>query len=400
MKNFVFISPNFPTNYWMFCRELKNNGMNVLGIGDQPYAELSDDLKGSLNEYFKVSSLENYDEVYRAVAFLIYKHGKIDWLESNNEYWLERDAHLRTAFHITTGFQDEDIPRIKYKSKMKAYYQKAGIPAARYHLAEAFEDCKAFIDEVGYPVVVKPDNGVGAAHTYKLKSDKELEAFLAQWKAEAPEVPYIMEEFVHAEVNSYDAIIDADGKPIFETGNVTPYSIMDIVNDNDNSIYYIVRDLPEDTRAAGRAAVQSFGVRSRFIHFEFFRLTEDQAGLGKKGQIIGLEVNMRPCGGFTPDMIDFAHATNVYKIWADMIVFGKCDLPQGPHNFCAYAGRRDGKNFVYSHEQIMEKYGRQMKMVDRIPEALSGAMGNQMYVAIFPTEQEMNDFYSDVLACR
>ena len=60
---------------------------------------------------------------------------------------------------------------------------------------------------------------------------------------------YIMEEFIHAEVNSYDAIIDAEGEPIFETGNVTPVSIMDIVNDNDNSIYYIVKDLPEDTRA-------------------------------------------------------------------------------------------------------------------------------------------------------
>lgn len=50
MTNFVFISPNFPTNYWMFCRELKNNGINVLGIGDQPYNELSQQLKDSLNE--------------------------------------------------------------------------------------------------------------------------------------------------------------------------------------------------------------------------------------------------------------------------------------------------------------------------------------------------------------
>ena len=72
MKNFIFISPNFPTNYWQFCHELKNNGMNVLGIGDQPYHELTDELKGSLNEYYKVSSLENEDEVYRAVAFLIF----------------------------------------------------------------------------------------------------------------------------------------------------------------------------------------------------------------------------------------------------------------------------------------------------------------------------------------
>ena len=112
MKNFVFLSPNFPTNYWQFCRELKNNGLNVLGIGDQPYDELSPQLKDSLNEYYKVSSLENYDEVYRAVAFFIFRYGRIDWLESNNEYWLERDARLRTDFHIESGFQAQDMERI------------------------------------------------------------------------------------------------------------------------------------------------------------------------------------------------------------------------------------------------------------------------------------------------
>ena len=84
MQNFIFISPNFPTNYWRFCRELKYNGLRVLGIGDQPYEELSGELWGSLDEYYKVSSLENYDEVYRAVAFFIHRYGRIDWLESNN----------------------------------------------------------------------------------------------------------------------------------------------------------------------------------------------------------------------------------------------------------------------------------------------------------------------------
>ena len=199
MKNVVFISPNFPTNYWQFCRELKNNGMNVLGIGDQPYDELKPELKDSLNEYYKVGSLENYDEVYRAVAFFIFKHGRIDWLESNNEYWLEKDAQLRTDFHITSGFQVEDMPRIKYKSKMKEYYQKVGIVTARYHLVNDIEGCRAFLEEVGYPVVVKPDNGVGAAATYKLKCDEDLVNFL---NSKPQGVPYIMEEFVNAEVNS------------------------------------------------------------------------------------------------------------------------------------------------------------------------------------------------------
>ncbi len=399
MKNFIFISPNFPTNYWQFCHELKNNGMNVLGIGDQPYDELMPELKESLHEYYKVSSLENYDEVYRAVAFFAFKYGKIDWLESNNEYWLEQDARLRTDFNITTGFHIEDIPRIKYKSKMKAYYQKAGITTARYHMVDNYDGCRKFIDEVGYPVVVKPDNGVGASDTYKLSTDQELKDFLAYKSAVHPFAPYIMEEFVHAEVNSYDAIIDAHGNPIFEAGNVTPMSIMDIVNNNDNSIYYIVKDLPDDTRAAGRAAVKSFGVKSRFIHFEFFRMTEDQPSMGEKGKIVALEVNMRPCGGFTPDMINFSRSTNVYKIWADMVAFGGTDMPVGEHFYCAYAGRRDGKPFLYSHEQIMQKYQQNMRMVDRIPDALADAMGNQMYVATFSTEEEMNQFYQDVLAC-
>ena len=396
MKNFIFISPNFPTNYWMFCRHLKDNGLNVLGIGDQPYDELDPNLKNSLNEYYKVSNLENSEEVYRAVAFFIFKYGRIDWLESNNEYWLERDAKLRTDFNITSGFQTSDIPRIKFKSKMKEYYQKAGIATARYHLVDNIENCLAFAKEVGYPIVAKPDNGVGASHTFKLKNDEDMYNFFNEkWS----DTLYIMEEFINGEIISYDAIIDSKGEPLFETGNVTPFSLMDVVNENDNSIYYIQKDLPEDTRAAGRATVKSFGVKSRFVHLEFFRLLSDHEGLGKKGDVMALEVNMRPSGGFTPDMINFANSTDVYKIWADMIAYDSSLMPVGEHAYCAYAGLRDGKNFVMSHDDIMSKYGHCMKMVGRIPEALSGAMANQMYMATFPTREAMNEFYKDVLEC-
>ena len=393
MKNFIFVSPNFPVNYWKFCCELKNNGMNVLGIGDQPYDELTEELKDSLNEYYKVNSLENYDEVYRAVAFFAFKYGRIDWLESNNEYWLERDAMLRTDFNITTGFHIDDIPRIKFKSKMKEYYKKAGLAVARYHLVDDLEGCRKFIKEVGYPVVAKPDNGVGASHNFKIKTDEELVDFYGQ-RHEG--VVYIMEEFVNGVVNSYDAIIDSNGEVMFETGNVCPDSIMDIVNEKQNSLFYIQKELPEETRKAGRATVKAFGVKSRFVHFEFFRLMQDQKGLGKKDDIMALEVNMRPCGGFTPDMINYAHSTDVYKIWADMIAFDKSTKDLGESNYCAFAGLRDGKPFAMTYDDIMVKYGAQIRMVDRIPEALSGGMGNQMYLATFATKEEMMDFFTDV----
>ena len=181
---------------------------------------------------------------------------------------------------------------------------------------------------------------------------------------------------------------------------MTPNSIMDIVNNADNALFYIVKELPEDVRTAGRATIKSFGVKNRFVHFEFFRLTEDQEGMGKKGDVVALEVNMGPCGGFTPDMINFANSTDVYKIWADMIAFDQSTLSDGQHYYCAFAGLRDGKNFVLSHEDIMAKYGANMKMVDRITDVLSGAMGNQMYMANFNSEEEMNAFYADVVRCH
>lgn len=397
MKNFIFISPNFPTNYWMFCRELKKNGLNVLGIGDQPYDELDYNVKENLNEYYKVSTLENYEEVYRAVAFLIFKYGRIDWLESNNEYWLERDARLRTEFHITSGFQESDIPRIKFKSKMKDYYKKAGISTARFHMVDTLEGCLTFAKEVGYPVVAKPDNGVGASHTFKITSDEEMKTFFEEkW----PDTVYIMEEFIWGEVNSYDAIIDSHGKPMFETGNVSPVSIMDIVNEQQSSLFYILKKLPADTRKAGRATVKAFGVKSRFVHFEFFRLQRDQEGLGKAGDLVALEVNMRPSGGFTPDMINFAHSTDVYKIWADMIAFDETTMPAGISAFCAFVGRRDGKDYVLDDAALSGKYSKQICMEDRMPDALSGAMGNRMYIATFSTEKQMAAFYKDALTCR
>ena len=394
MKNFIFISPNFPLTYWKFCAELKKNGMRVLGIGDCPYDALTAELRVSMDEYYKVNSLENYDEVFKAVAFFTFKYGKIDWLESNNEYWLMRDAQLRTEFNITTGPQIHEMDKIKFKSAMKEYYHKAGLPTARYHLVDTHEGALEFAHTVGYPVVVKPDNGVGANNTYKLHSDDDLNFFMAT----KDDNVYIMEEFVNGYVQTYDGLVDSQGNMLFESGNITPHSLMDIVNNNGDSVYYLVKELPEKVRQAGLATIKSFGVKSRFVHLEFFVLNEDQEGLGKKGDILGLEVNMRPAGGFTPEMYNYSQETDVYKIWADMVAFDCNTKSIGNPHYCAFYGRRDGKPYKYDDYEIMLKYGDHMKMWGRIPDALSGAMANQMYVANFDTEEEMMAYYADLAA--
>ena len=388
--NCIIISPNFPANYRFFCDRLKRNGVNVLGIGDCPYDDLEPALKDALTEYYKVGNMENYDEMYRAVAFLAFKHGKIDWLESNTEYWLEQDARLRKDFNITTGVQPEELSMWKSKSAMKPFYKEAGIPTARNHKVTDIDAARAFLEEIGgFPVIVKPDIGVGAADTWKLESEEDLEWFYNN----LPQHPYVMEEFVYGNIYSYDAICNAEGEILFESSNWFPPSIADMVNKGYDLAYYTTDYVPEQLREYGRAALKAFKVRSRFVHFEFFRLTQARKNLGEIGDFVGLEVNMRPAGGYTPDMMDFAHNTDVYEIWAEMVAYNERRLPDiGGDRFCAYASRRDQHRYVHSHEEILEKYGSCMKMCERMPDVLSGAMGNQMYTAVLDTLDEVMEY--------
>ena len=388
--NFIFVSPNFPKTYWNFCDRLKQRGVNVLGIGDTPYDMIEDGLKNSLTEYYYVESLADYDQMYRAVAFFTFKYGKIDWLESNNEFWLESDAKLRTDFNITSGAKNDFIRNIKFKSAMKASYERAGVPVARYHMVGKLDDGLEFVKKVGYPVIVKPDNGCGAEATYKLKNDQDLYRFYA----DHPDVPYIMEEFIHGTIMSFDGVADSTCTPIFYTSNYFPTPVMDIANELGNMAYWTVKEVPENLRDAGFRTLKAFGAKNRFFHLEFFRLDEDKEGMGRKGDIVALEVNMRPAGGYTPDMINFANSVDCYSIWADMVVYDELRSAEEDRQkcFCVYASRRDHRTYVHTEQEIWDKYGDKIVMAERMPEALVLDMGNQMYMAKIDTFEELQEY--------
>lgn len=391
--NFVYISPTFPKNFYNFCDRLKKKGVNVLAIGDTPYEELSYELKDSVTEYYRVDSMENYDSMVKAMGYFIFHYGKIDWLESNNEYWLEQDARLRTDFNITTGIHTNHINEIKTKSGMKKFYEEAGIKTARYHLTSTLEEGLKFIEKVGYPVVVKPDNGVGAAATYKISNEKELIDFYNQDHI----TQYIMEEFVNGLIISFDGIADMNRNPVFETSHVFPNPIMDVVNDQSSMYYYSLREIPEDLKELGHKAVKAFRTNGRCFHMEFFRLLEDKPGLAKKGEIVGLEVNMRTPGGYTPDMMNYANNIDVYQIYADMVVDGYSNYSHERPYHCVYCGRRDGISYTHSHDEICQKYQFDLVMCERMPDILSGAMGNFTYTARFENMDQVNEFVNFVL---
>ena len=393
--NLVFISPHFPSTYWHFCAGAKANGLNVLAIADTPYDNLSWELKQSITDYYQVRNLEDYGEMYRAVAWFAHKYGKIDWIESNNEYWLEQDARLRTDFNVTTGIKSDRVAAIRNKSEMKKYYALGGIPTARQIKgAEGPKAVKAFAGKTGYPLIAKPDSGMGASGTTKIHNPEELDA----WFAAHPDnyQYYVVEEFITGLLISYDAIFNSKGEPVFENNSVFPTPIMEIVHGNLDTCYWTNKTVPAKLSEIGRRTVKAFGITSRFVHLEYFQLDRDREGLGKKGDYVGLEVNMRPPGGYTPDMMNFAHSTDVYQIWADMVAFDEARKPQGEQQFCAYASRRDGKQYRHSHEEILQRYGAALSMCERVPDALSDDLGNFCYIARLPQKADIQPFFDFV----
>ena len=387
--NFVFISPHSPRNYWLFCDRLKKNAVTVLGIGDTPYDSLEQHVKDALTEYYCVESLTDYDKMFRAVAFLSFKYGKIDWIESHSDLFLAQDARLREDFNIKTGLQTAILDRFRLKSAMNTFFRNAHLSTPRYAVVPTIREAKDFVRKVGYPVIVKPDIGAGDDNVKRIETPTELEWFFWEKSTES----YILEESVHGNVYSYDAVVNQDGVPLFESMTAWPPSVIDIAAKQLDFSYYVAAEIPDDLRAAGRAALRTFGVRGRFVHMEFSRLTGNQPPLGEEGELVALDLKLRPPGGYAVDMMNFAHSIDAYRIWAEMVTANPKVIPKRTdHRFCVFAGRRNRHAYLHSHADIIEHYKPNVVLHEAIPASLQLPMGNYMYAARLKTKEEATDF--------
>ena len=273
---------------------------------------------------------------------------------------------------------------------MKELYKKAGANIADYILVDNKEQLLEFINKVGYPVFAKPDIGVGAADDYKLKNSEDVDRFFA---VKNPSVKYICEQFVTGNIVSFDGICDQDSNVVFCTSNVFPPSVADVVKEGGDLFYYTVKKIPADLEDLGKRVIKAFGVQKRFFHLEFFRLTKDVKGVGKVNDLVALETNMRPAGGFTPDLINFSQSVSTYQIYGDIIAFNenqqKMDFDK---YYAACASRRDYAQYEHSDGDILNEYKGKICNYGRYPDVLSGAMGNKFFMAKFDTLEEVKKF--------
>lgn len=387
--NFVYVSPNYPENYWMFCRGLKKYGAKVLAIVDTPYDALKPELKQNVDECYVVSSFHNYDEMLKAVAYFTFKYGKIDWIESNNEAWLSLDAKLRDDFNVKTGFSHDKINELQSKSAMKKYYEEAGLPVAPYTLATDLNTALEFAKKVGYPLVLKPDHGVGASFTYEINSDEELKEKMEQTK----DFVMILEKYIPGEVFTMDGICDNDGKIRFLCSMEYVGNCMDSVNNQDSIGSYYCLDVPEKYHEIAQKVVDAFGLKNRFFHGEYFRLTEDVEHVGKKGTIAGLEVNFRPPGGFAPDLMNYSNDIDVYDLWAQILLTQNAEVHDLYRYSAGFAGRRSSINYKYTANDIQNMFKDEILHTQYLPPAFAATMGDETIQARFKSKNRRQEFF-------
>jgi hypothetical protein len=369
--NVVFLSPHFPPHWYHFVVGLSQVGATTLGIADVNWEQLRPELRDNLDDYYRVDNLGSYEQLVRGIGFFISRHGLIDRLDSLNEHWLEIEADLRSDFNIP-GINRSDIGPIKRKSLMKKRFLAAGLKPARGRVCSSGSALEKFIKEVGYPVVAKPDIGVGAAKTYKLESPDQLERYLA----EKLPVEYIVEEYVPGDILTYDGLVDRSGAVVFDSTLTYSTGVMESVNEQRDLYYWIPREIPADVLQMGRAMVKAFDLRERPFHFELFRTP--------KGELVPLEVNMRPPGGLTVDMFNFANDFNFYREWANVVVNGRFDAQITRPYACLYVSRRDGRHYALSHDEVLREFAPMIVAETRMDSVFAAAIGDYGYLMRHP----------------
>ncbi|MFZ7136348.1 ATP-grasp domain-containing protein [Avibacterium avium] len=378
--NFVMISPHFPTNFETFALRLRENGFNTLGIADTPYEQLSENLRNSLTEYYRVDNMEDYDQVYRAVGYFAHKYGRIDRIESHNEYWLELDAKLRTDFNVF-GYKNDDMKSIKTKSKMKEIFRQTGLKVAKGRVFESDEDARKLAHELHYPVIIKPNSGVGASDTYKIKNAQELENFFSH---KNPNVEYIMEEFIDGDIVTFDGLTDRDGNIVFYSSLEYSEAVLDTVEKDGDMFYYVPREISPKLVELGKQCVKAFNVKERFFHFEFFRVK-------KTNELLPLEVNCRPPGGLTIDMWNYANDFDVFNEYAHIVKDNQF-TSQITHPWnVVYISRKANQRYAHSIAQIWEKFPHNIISVQQVPGVFAKIMGEEGILARTPSIEQMRE---------
>lgn len=384
---FLYISPEFPPNYAQFVLRLRDAGARVWALGEADFYDMPEHLRSAIAWYVRchlsspAAVMAGAEELLRAKASLG-TPAHFDMVESHNETWLRLEAFLNERLGIE-GLQPHQIDRLKKKSVMKKVFQRCGLSVARASLLKDAGQAKRLAEDLGYPLILKPNEGVGAAGIHRLTSPQDLDRVLPQLTGE-----YLLEQWIDAPIVTYDGLADHDGQVLFESSLVYGSGVLECVEGGD-TFFYVHRAIPDGLTLIGRELVKAFGIRRKFFHFEFFQ---------REGVFRPIEINARPPGGPILDMMNYSADIDLYAIYAAMAVQGRTDPVRCERLYTAYAGRRQ-RPYALSHPEVLARLGPALVEHGPNPMIFQEAMGQYRYIFRSPDEDDLLRLAELVLRC-
>ena len=120
------------------------------------------------------------------------------------------------------GTSPVNIDRAENRGKFSAMLDKLGIDQPKWSALTSMEDVQKFIDEVGYPVLVRPSYVLSGAAMNVCHDDEELRRFLEAASEVSKEYPVVISQFM-TETNE----IEFDG--VAQNGEIVEYGISEHV---------------------------------------------------------------------------------------------------------------------------------------------------------------------------
>ena len=267
---------------------------------------------------------------------------------------------------------------------MKKLFKKAGVPVVPGAVVKAEKDIDKAVKKIGLPLIAKPDNGVGAAATFKIETPEDVDHFKAEWDGHTV---YFFEKFVtSSEICTFDGLIDHDGNIVFSTTFDYAYTPLDLLLYKMDNSYYVLKDMDPKLRQYGESIVKTFGMKERFFHIEFFR---------EGGDYIAIEYNNRPAGGFTIDVYNYAHSIDLYKGYADVVAGDPFPDSNFEPLYCLATSRRANAAYQLSEEEVLAKYKDQFRVKKNMPAAFAELQGDYLYMLTTPSREELEQMIHD-----
>lgn len=326
MPHILFVAPKLFENTNRYLKAFASlDGVKLSVVTEDPDTSVLPALRPHLAAHYQVKSAQDSGELIAAGRKIGKAVGRIDRLTGALEQLQMPLAQARDGLGVE-GMSAATARAFRDKDVMKKVLRAHGVPVAKSALARSVDDLKRFVNDVGFPVIIKPPAGVGAKATWRVESLADLTALAKQGVVPGPGQPLQVEEFVRAREHTCETVT-VRGEPVWRSGTRYFPSPLEVL-ETPWVQYCVVLPREEDdptwtrfhpTNTAALAAL--FGAQAKtaagtaITHMEWF-LRED-------GSALVNEVGARPPGVLIMPLMSIANEADMISKWAELIAFDR-----------------------------------------------------------------------------